>query len=248
VTGFGQILMTMTDLHDTTSATSTTSTTATSTAADRVAADGSRSPAAEGSAGPDPRPLLASAAESASSVIAGVTSDQLALPTPCAAFDVDGLLEHLLMVSRRIAALGNDGDAFAPGIEDSTGLSLIGLQSTWTSSISEALSAWDDEATLHRTMVFPWATLPGAAVAVMYTSELLVHAWDLARATNQHVEFADDAVGASLGFMKMALPAEGRDAAEMPFSPVVTVPPTATLIDQLVAWTGRDPSMQGLSR
>lgn len=62
----------------------------------------------------DPRPAFAQAATTAGEVIAAVRPDQLALPTPCAAFDVRALVEHLLAVPRRVAQVGRGGPLTVP--------------------------------------------------------------------------------------------------------------------------------------
>src|SRR4051794_22555254 len=63
----------------------------------------------------DPRPLFSKAVELADPVIAGVTVEQLDLPSPCVEFSVRQLLDHLVFVLHRVSALGRGDEAFAAG-------------------------------------------------------------------------------------------------------------------------------------
>ena len=90
----------------------------------------------------------------------------------------------------------------------------------------------------------------------MYTNEVTVHTWDLAKATGQRPEWNDGAIAFAWGAMQHALPATGRtegfEAAlaampeefrdwEAPFAEAVPVDADARPIDRLVAWSGRRP-------
>ena len=102
--------------------------------------------------------------------------------------------------------------------------------------------AWADPAKLGQMYEFPWATMPGGAVVGSYAGEALTHTWDLAVATGQAIEWPDDAVIAPiLEGLKFGIGDQGRDDPEMPFGPVVEVAADAPMIEQLVAYSGRDP-------
>ncbi len=116
--------------------------------------------------------------------------------------------------------------------------------------------AWTDAAALDRTVALPWATASGAGMLANYTSELTVHTWDLATATGQHPQWDEEVVAVGFGAISRGLPAGGRRArfdeivadvppelrpTSPPFGEAVVVPADASPIDQLVAWTGRQP-------
>jgi hypothetical protein len=103
-------------------------------------------------------------------------------------------------------------------------------------------------------MALPWIQGSGAEILASYLSELTVHTWDLAVATDQRPEWDDTVVAAALAAPDI-LPAENRralfeeisaamglDEAAIPFAEAVTVPDAAAAIDRLVAWNGRDPN------
>ncbi len=192
----------------------------------------------------DPRPLFADVTAVTTSVISSVGDHQLDRPTPCAAFDVAALLDHLALVAPRIASLGRGEPDFSRKDGGTQGWPVESITAIWSTEIGAATVAWSDPESLTRQIELPWATMAGAEVLTMYLSELVVHTWDLARATGQTVAFDPAAVETSLVFMRQALPAEIRStdgADEVPFAPVVDIAADAPLLDQLVAWTGRHP-------
>ena len=199
----------------------------------------------------DPRLLLGSAMTTAGSVIAAVRSDQLAAATPCTEMDVRTMLGHLVGVLDRIAALGNGEDPFAIA---ETAAPDDGWSDAWAASGRRAADAWRDDAVLEGPMALPWIQGTGADVLASYLSELTVHTWDLAVATEQQPDWDDAVVEAALAARDF-LPAENRlavyeeisaamglDEVPIPFAEAITVPDDAPAIGRLVAWTGRDPN------
>lgn len=71
----------------------------------------------------------------------------------------------------------------------------------------------------------------------MALDEVVLHGWDLARATGQEFVLDDATATACLGFV------ESFDPAGPPglFGPAVPVPDDAPVMDRLVARAGRDP-------
>ena len=198
----------------------------------------------------DPRPILDRAIAAGGGVIAGVRPEQLTDPTPCTDMDVRTMLAHLIGVLDRIAALGNGDDPFTVAetlLPDDRWLD------AWKESGRRAADVWSDDAVLERPMALPWIEGSGAEVLASYFSELTVHTWDLATATNQRVDWDDTVVTAALQ-ARQILPAENRlalfaeisaamglDEVAAPFAEAVPIPDDAPAIDRLVAWTGRDP-------
>jgi uncharacterized protein (TIGR03086 family) len=115
-------------------------------------------------------------------------------------------------------------------------------------------AAWTDDAVLTTPMSLPWQQGTGAEILSGYLSELTVHTWDVAAATGQRPAWDDEVLATALA-QRSGLPGTGRRAlfeqisAQMglpepayPFADAVPVPEDAPLIDQLVAWNGRQPS------
>ena len=201
----------------------------------------------------DPRMHLATAIMTARPTIAAITSDQYDLPTPCEGMTVGELAEHIVMAMRRVALAGR-GEPRMNWPIDAADVARGEWEPALVEAAHDVQAAWGDEI-LDRPTVLPWGEFPGREVLGVYTNEVIVHTWDLARATGQNpewdpsaLEFADSAMHAQLpmadrtemwnGF-KAQLPPEVPW--EDPFGPAVDVPADAPTIDRLVAWNGRTP-------
>jgi len=205
--------------------------------------------------GTDPRPLFARAVEIAEPVIAGVQLEQLDLPSPCVEYSVKELLDHLVFVLHRVAALGRGDEAFAPKSITDAAMDREDWAPEWRAAAAEVESAWADDGVLDKLMVLPWATMTGAEVLSMYVSEITTHTWDLATATRQRPAWDEAVCRLGLAAMHRDLPMADRTPMweafrahapanmqfDPPFANAVAVPLDAPLIDQLVAWTGRQP-------
>jgi uncharacterized protein (TIGR03086 family) len=82
--------------------------------------------------------------------------------------------------------------------------------------------------------------VPGRIALSGYVQEILTHGWDLARATGQPTELDPELASWVLAVAQRILPPEPRGG-EIPFGPVLPVPPGAGLYAQLAAWLGRQP-------
>ena len=120
---------------------------------------------------------------------------------------------------------------------------------TWSPTVAICLG-------LTREVRLPWTVMTGSEALAFYTSEVTVHTWDLAIATNQEPAWDAQVLGVAYEACLRHLPGEGRAAAfelvrrsmpperrgfKDPFADVVNVPADASLIDRLVAWAGRWP-------
>ena len=111
---------------------------------------------------------------------------ELDAPTPCADYDVRELLDHLVMVLRRVA-VGRPGRAADDLAHRRRPTSPTG---GWPRpggpAAHQVQAAWTDDALLERpTDAVPWGTFTGAEALGVYTNEVTVHTWDLAHATGQ---------------------------------------------------------------
>ncbi|WP_327281933.1 MULTISPECIES: TIGR03086 family metal-binding protein [unclassified Streptomyces] len=187
----------------------------------------------------DPRLDLAAAVELAGRTLAAVRPEQYDAPTPCDDFDVRRLSSHLVAVVRRISVIGRGEDPFSvPSFADE--IADGGWAAAWEPGARDVAQVWADPEILGRRLRLPMGVLPGAAAAAVYTHELVVHTWDLARATGQHPEWDPALIERVLAVVRTALPAETRGG-RIPFAEVVAVDADAAAIERLVAWAGRRP-------
>ncbi|MFF4294506.1 TIGR03086 family metal-binding protein [Streptomyces vinaceus] len=206
-----------------------------------VAASSSASSASSSSSSSsfDPRVDLAAAVELAGRTLAAVRPGQYDAPTPCEEFDVRRLSSHLVAVVRRISVIGRGEDPFSvPSFADE--IADGDWAAAWEPGAREVARVWADPAVLGRQLRLPIGVLPGAAAAAVYTHELTVHTWDLARATGQSPDWDPALIERVIGVVRGALPAETRGG-RIPFAEVVPVDAEAPAIDRLVAWAGRRP-------
>jgi uncharacterized protein (TIGR03086 family) len=205
----------------------------------------------------DPRDTFAKSIATAQATVDSVKPGQLKLPTPCEGYNVEGLLGHLCAVLRRTAAVGRGEPAMSVP-QEITGIAADGWATEFAAATVEVTAVWSDADLLSKLMILPWAQMPGFALLGMYTGEVSVHTWDLAVATGQTPDWDQPTLAAALHAAKIGNPIDGGgrpsqfdtfkltmpnrgEGMSAPFDEVVPTPADAPLIDQLVAWTGRNP-------
>ena len=123
----------------------------------------------------DRRGDLSRAYEQAVTVVSGAKAEQLASPTPCPGFDVAALVDHLVGVGWRAAALGR-GEA--PTHDEFPHIELANAAEELRRSSKEAAAAWSDNARLAGTVIMPWGeAYVGTTLVNMYLAELSAHSW-----------------------------------------------------------------------
>lgn len=188
----------------------------------------------------DPRMGAAIAVRTVRDLVDNVAPDQLDLPTPSGDYTVRELLGHLVCAFEQLEKSGRMdpnvewSPMVVPGIPDD------GYGARLEQAAHDIMERWSDDSLLGQMVSLEWAVMPGAHVVGMYTGEFLTHGWDLAVATGQQIEWPNDVAAAALAGSKMGLPAEPRGG-DVPFDPPVILADDAPAIEQLVAWSGRDP-------
>lgn len=173
-------------------------------------------------------------------VIEGVRDDQLALATPCQGRTVGQLLQHLVGLTAAFRAAA--AKEFGPLTDtDPDGVGWPAPDPDWRTALEEqipALSlAWADPAAWAGLTRAGGVDLPGEVAAMVALDELVLHGWDLARATGQ--EFHPDRISVEVcrDFVT------GFDVGGTPglFGPAVPVADDSPLLSRVVARSGRDP-------
>ncbi|MET9892955.1 TIGR03086 family metal-binding protein [Streptomyces sp. NPDC006465] len=170
-----------------------------------------------------------------------VTDDRLDGATPCPDYAVRNILGHLagLSVAFRDAARKDLGAT----TDTSPDSAVPDIGPEWREALPKALDelgdAWRDPAAWTGMTRAGGVTLPGAVAAAVAADELVVHGWDLARATGQGYEPDAVALRASYEFLSAA--AEDPTRGGGIFGPVVPVPDEAPLLDRVIGLSGRDP-------
>ena len=187
----------------------------------------------------DPREIHQRAMAQTGIIVAAVQPGQLTLPTPCTEYDVRALLSHIVGGLNRIAIMGEGGDALAV-VPRADGVPDSGWPAAYAAARARVTAAWADDARLDALVEVPWGKVPGRIAVSGYVQEILAHGWDLARATGQPTELDPELASWVLAVAQRILPPEPRGG-EIPFGPVVPVPPDAGVYAQLAGWLGRQP-------
>jgi uncharacterized protein (TIGR03086 family) len=153
-------------------------------------------------------------------------------------WDVADLVAHLVTEALWVPPLlaGEPFDLIDGRFPDSTS-DLLGNDplGSWESAADGALASFAEDGALVRTVHLSRGPLPAAEYIEEMTADLVVHAWDLARATAGDTELDGELVTAGLVFAER-LPEEGVPGL---FAPPLDVSPTASPQRRLLARFGR---------
>ncbi|CAM5690468.1 TIGR03086 family metal-binding protein [Streptomyces hirsutus] len=173
----------------------------------------------------------------------GVTDAQLTDGTPCPRYAVHHLLGHLAGLSVAFRDAGRKDLGVTTDTSPDTALPDLrpGWREDLPAVLDELAEAWRDPRAWTGMTRAGGVDLPGEVAGAVAADELVVHGWDLARATGQ--DYAPDpaALEAAHTFLLAAAAEPGRDGGEGIFGPVVPVPSDAPLLDRTVGLSGRDP-------
>lgn len=183
---------------------------------------------------------LSIALDSCRRVVGSVQAEQWALPTPCAGWSVEDLTAHLVLGNRMFAAIlrGGPAPSFSSGDRADVGHLVGDRVSAYDEAAGELLAAFGAEGALERVVTVPFGTVPGSVALHLRVTELLVHGWDLARATGQTIDVPEALAQQELAFSERAvrqLPAD-----RSPFGPPQPVGTGAPSLEHLVGLLGRE--------
>src|SRR4051794_4479058 len=186
---------------------------------------------------------LAPAARRLAALVRAVPDEALHGPTPCPEYRLGDLLDHVggLAVAFR--------DAATKDFEGGTGQAPSGdasrLGDGWRERIAEDLvamaEAWRDPDAWTGMTQAGGVDLPGEVAGLVALDELVVHGWDVARATRRSYEAEPAELEAVRGFVGPMADAPPEQRAGL-FGPVVAVPDDAPELDRVLGLTGRDPA------
>jgi uncharacterized protein (TIGR03086 family) len=182
----------------------------------------------------DPLNRLEAAVAQARPVIAGTPVESYGDPTPCPDWDVRALLNHLLGVLTMFRDVATDGHADPALFErDLIGDDALG---SFDRLAAQTVAAWRARG-LDGVAALPFGEAPAGFALGLPTMEMVVHGWDLAKATNQTVTWDRSLLADILKFARATFTsAETRGAN---FGPSIPVDDDAPTIDQLVGFLGR---------
>ena len=177
-------------------------------------------------------------------LVASVSDAQHEAPTPCPQYQVADLLEHIGTMAQAFTAAARKQPG--PLTEQQPAGDAARLPADWRSRIPADLAAlaeaWSGPGAWDGDTRIAGMDSPAAMVGVTVADELVVHGWDLARATGQPYRPDPAAVGAARSFLDLFASPDAPAGDDVAFGPSRTTPAGASDLDQVLALAGRDPS------
>lgn len=154
-------------------------------------------------------------------------SQQLDTATPCDRWNVKTLLNHMLETQLYFIASGRGEDASPPGQEPPE---LVGADPArdFERARRDILETYSDPSVVEKT---------GPALGIAF-SDMLLHGWDVARATGQDDTMPAGLADAAYNMIHGRFTDEQRKGV---FKPEVPVGENASPQERLLAYTGRSP-------
>lgn len=169
-----------------------------------------------------------------------VGEEQLDAVTPCPEYAVRHLLGHLAGLSVAFRDAGRKDLGATTDTDPTSRLPDVtpGWRAELPKVLGELAEAWRDPAAWTGETRAGGVDLPGEVAGIVAADELVVHGWDLARATGQ--PYAPDAAALDAAY-EMLAPSVDDPSRGTIFGPVVPVPEGAPLLDRVIGLSGRDP-------
>lgn len=186
-----------------------------------------------------PALMAAAAAETARVVAGAAKTASLDQPTPCPDWDLRTLLNHTILWTSYSAERRAHGESVAEELMSKDFTAEPGYAEAYQAQLDRAVQAWSrPEAWAGDRSVMGGAT-PAADIAAMLIMEMVLHGWDVAKATGQDYHCDGELAQAVLGTVR----AQGDMFRQYEgFAAIVPVPDDATAFDRALALSGRDPA------
>jgi uncharacterized protein (TIGR03086 family) len=188
----------------------------------------------------DPIAMLQRTVDAANALVGSVQPGELTQPTPCEAWDVRALLNHMVVGNQMIAGvLGGTPPAIDPTRPppDVVGSDPAGA---YSAAAAAALAGWRAPGVLQRTLTMPWGPTPAGIVIGFHLLDQAAHSWDLAKALGRGGPLDADLAEAALAFARQSVRPEMRGP-KSPIGTEVPCPADAPAQDRLAAFLGRQP-------
>jgi uncharacterized protein (TIGR03086 family) len=180
-----------------------------------------------------PHRQLAQALHATDELVAGVQGDQWTAATGCPGWSVRDLLNHLVGGNEAVAAVLRE--EVPPDVDDHLGEDPM---MAYRRSGEALLAAFAEPGVFDKVVTVPAGTVPVAVALHLRLTELLVHSWDLARATGQPTTgLPEDLAEQELSFSRVQL--EKLPPGRSPFAPPQPVQQGAPAVDRLAGLLGR---------
>ena len=135
---------------------------------------------------PSPIELYEGAVQSMTPVIAATKPEQLSNPTPCSKWDVQGLINHNLIVAQFVHTTLAGTGADPGSMDDVSGpLPSEGATDAFLAGTNRVLEVIKAAGMLEKIVETPFGAMPAGHFLMIPFADIVIHKWDLAKATNQ---------------------------------------------------------------
>ncbi|MGY1705619.1 TIGR03086 family metal-binding protein [Geodermatophilus sp. SYSU D00697] len=135
---------------------------------------------------------LEEAAGEARRIAAGAAGAPLDSPTPDAEWDLRALLGHWVLYSAHGLECRARREPIPEELTTRDFTADAGWPQRYAAQLDRALAAWREPAAWQGTVDIGGTPVPAETVAGMLVKELVVHGWDVARATGQQVRVGEE--------------------------------------------------------
>jgi uncharacterized protein (TIGR03086 family) len=187
---------------------------------------------------------LEPAARRLGELVRDIPDEMLDTPTPCPAYKLGDLVNHVGGASLAFtgAAAKDMGDATSRAPSGDASRLADDWRTRIPSDLTRLAEAWRDPTAWTGMTKAGGVELPGEVAGLVALDELVIHGWDVARATGQPYESDPATLEAVHGFVAQFSEPGMEAAREGLFGPPVDVPDDAPLLDRVVGLAGRDPT------
>lgn len=181
---------------------------------------------------------LTTACQRTADLLAGVTDEQLDLPTPCEKLRLDELIAHIGGLAQAFTAAARKD--FGP-LTDTPPVDGAQVESDWRTGyphrLAELAEAWRDSDAWQGMTRAGGIDLPGEVAGTVALAEVVIHGWDVAAATGQPYDCDPATAQACLAHLAQF----DTSGTEGMFGPAVLTSDDAPDLERIVAASGRDP-------
>jgi uncharacterized protein (TIGR03086 family) len=172
------------------------------------------------------------------SLVEVLEEPDLALPTPCASWDVRALLSHVVATidafSDAVDGAGGPTEAELFSGADRVGSDPVGVTHA---TVDRAHRAWSSVTDWDASLTTVLGPMPAVQAISIVTYSNLLHSWDLGNALGRRVEFDDSEAQLAEAVGGRLVPAMRPGL----FGPEVSISETASATERVVAFSGRHP-------
>lgn len=168
--------------------------------------------------------------------MAAVQPDQLSAQSPCAEWDVAGVINHVIGGTQFFTA-GVKGQQPSEGQNWAEGDYLAAFDQ----AAAECIECFQQDGVMEQMVALPFGEMPGSAVMGIAMTDVFTHGWDIAKATGQSTDIAPQLAAGILAQSQQAISPEwrGPEGSPAPFGAEAQCADGACAADQLAAFLGR---------